>query len=85
MPVLEAGLVGLPVFCSDRVPAAQEIGGNDVISFSPEADPEVIADLILDWVKNSPLYRLRRRVRERLLWRKIFRHEIQKLLERGPI
>jgi len=83
MPVLEAGLAGIPVFCADTVPAANEIGGPDVVTFSPEADPDQVADLILKWVENSSTLGLRKRVRQSLSWRQIFRREILPLLERG--
>ena len=84
MPIIEAGMVGIPVFCSDQVPAAKEIGVDDVILFDPESGAEKITSLILDWVKQNPVYHLRRRVRQRLLWKNIFRHEIQKLLDENP-
>ncbi|HSL29459.1 MAG TPA: glycosyltransferase family 4 protein, partial [Anaerolineales bacterium] len=63
MPILEAGLAGIPVFCSDQIPAANEIGGQDVIRFSPGADPVQVAEAILKWTETSPVFHLRRRVR----------------------
>lgn len=83
MPVLEAGLAGIPVFCSDRVPAASEIGDPDVIRFSPEADSQEVAGLILKWTESSPVFNLRRRVRQNLTWRSLFQHEILPLVEQG--
>jgi glycosyltransferase involved in cell wall biosynthesis len=71
MPILEAGLAGIPVFCTTQVPAANEIGGQDVIRFSPEAGADQVADLILNWMESSPVFRLRRRVRQELTWRHI--------------
>jgi mannosylglucosylglycerate synthase len=41
MPVLEAAMAGLPVVCS-AVPAAMEIGPQDVIFFDPADDPDAI-------------------------------------------
>jgi glycosyltransferase involved in cell wall biosynthesis len=81
MPILEAGLAGIPVFCSTRVPAAQEIGGQDVLTFSPNADADQVADLILNWMENSPVFRLRRRVRQGVTWRGIFHRRILPLLD----
>ena len=83
MPILEAGLAGIPVFCSDQVPAANEIGGQDVTRFSPQADPDQVASLILKWMDNSPVYNLRRRVRQGLTWRSIFQYEILPLVAEG--
>lgn len=83
MPILEAGLVGLPIFCADTIPAAQEIAARDLVMFSPEASPDQVAELILQTMNASPVHRLRRRVRQSLSWESIFRHEIQPLLEQG--
>jgi glycosyltransferase involved in cell wall biosynthesis len=85
MPVLEAGLVGIPVFCANTVPAANEIGGQEVIRFSPEADPDQVASLILKWMKHRSVLRLRRHVRRDLTWHGIFQHEILPLLDRGAL
>ncbi len=81
MPVLEAGLVGMPVFCT-AVPAAVEIGGDDVVIFSESDEPAEVAGRLLAWAEGSPVHRLRRRVRERYTWEAIFRRQIQPLLQR---
>jgi glycosyltransferase involved in cell wall biosynthesis len=80
MPVLEAGLAGIPVFSAEAVPAAQELGGQDVIRFSPKADPDEVTRLILKWAENNPVLHLRRRIRQTLTWRGIFQREILPLL-----
>jgi glycosyltransferase involved in cell wall biosynthesis len=80
MPVLEAGLVGVPVVCT-YVPAAEEIGGADVILFDTTEDPTHVAGQILAWAKQSPVHRLRRRVRQNYTWRAIFHRDIKPLLE----
>jgi glycosyltransferase involved in cell wall biosynthesis len=80
MPVLEAGLVGMPVVCTD-VPAAREIGGDDVILFDAGDPPEKVARRILDWAAGSRVHQLRRRVRQRYTWRAIFERDIRPLLE----
>jgi hypothetical protein len=78
---LEAGLAGIPVFCTAHVPAAKEIGGQDVVTFSPDANADQVADLILNWMETSPVFRLRRRVRQDLTWRGIFQRQIFPLLD----
>lgn len=83
MPILEAGLAGMPVFCSDHIPAANEIGGPDVTRFAPEAEPAQIANLITKRLENSPVFQLRRRVRQSLTWRSIFLREILPLVKEG--
>jgi glycosyltransferase involved in cell wall biosynthesis len=85
MPILEAGLAGIPIFCSDRIPAAEEIGGADVIGFSPEADADEVAELILNWAESSPVLRLKRRVRREFTWHSIFQRQILPLIDRGTL
>jgi glycosyltransferase involved in cell wall biosynthesis len=80
MPVLEAGLVGVPVVCT-YVPAAEEIGDADVILFDAAEDPTHLARRILAWAEQSPVHRLRRRVRQNYTWRAIFHRDIKPLLE----
>jgi len=79
MPILEAGLVGMPVFTT-KVPSAEEIGEQDVVRFSPEAKAEEVTELILNWLHSNPTQRLRRRVRQNFTWQAIFRHDILPLL-----
>jgi len=82
MPVLEAGLVGKPMVCTD-VPAAREIGGEDVVVIDPEGDPQHIAERIVSLVEKTAVHRLRRRVREKYTWTAIFERDIRPLLEGG--
>jgi mannosylglucosylglycerate synthase len=79
MPVLEAAVAGLTVVCTD-VPAAVEIGREEVIFFDPADDPAHIAARILAWAEASAVHRLRRRVRQTLTWETIFEHKIRPLL-----
>jgi glycosyltransferase involved in cell wall biosynthesis len=82
MPVLEAGLVGVPVVCTE-VPAAVEIGGENIMLFDKLDDPAQLAERILAWAEGNPIHRLRRRVRQDYTWQAIFRREIRPLLHRG--
>lgn len=82
MPILEAGFLGVPVICSS-IPAAQEIGGSDINLIDTEQDPAQVAERILAWAEQNPMYRLRRRVRRHYTWTSIFEQEIRPLLE-GP-
>jgi glycosyltransferase involved in cell wall biosynthesis len=79
MPVLEAGLIGIPVVCTD-VPAAKEIGGGDVILFDTREDPTSVAKRILVWAEKSRVHQLRRQVRQTYTWRAIFHRDIEPLL-----
>lgn len=79
MPVLEAGLVGIPVVTTP-VPAAVEIGGQQVVSFARSQDAAQVAAIILEWIQSSPVHRLKRRVRQRYTWEKIFERDIKPML-----
>jgi mannosylglucosylglycerate synthase len=79
MPVLEAGLVGIPVVTTP-VPAAVEIGGQEVVSFARSQDATQVAAIILEWMQSSPIHQLRRRVRQRYTWGKIFERDIKPML-----
>ena len=79
MPLLEAGLVGIPVFCT-HFPAADEIGASDIYTFSPESSVAEVADLIEAWSRSSSLHRLRQRIRHTYTWQAIFQHDISPLI-----
>jgi glycosyltransferase involved in cell wall biosynthesis len=81
MPVLEAGLAGVPVVCTD-VPAAVEIGQEDVMLFDKAEDPADLADRILSWAEASAVRRLRRKVRQSYTWHAIFERDIEPLLRK---
>jgi len=82
MPVLEAGLVGLPVVCTD-IPAAEEIGGQDVVFFDSNLDPDELAGHLMTWAEDNPLHRLRQQVRQFYTWDAIFDRDIKPLLGGG--
>ncbi|MEA3396043.1 MAG: hypothetical protein U9R05_01095, partial [Chloroflexota bacterium] len=69
----------VPVACTN-VPAADEIGGADVIMFDVDESPARVAERILAWAEQSPVHRLRRLVRQNYTWRTIFRRDIKPLL-----
>jgi glycosyltransferase involved in cell wall biosynthesis len=83
MPVLEAGLVGLPVVASDAVPAAVEVGGEDVIVFSLDESPRAVAGRIMLWADASSVHQMRRRVRRSYTWEALFRRHILPLIRGG--
>lgn len=80
MPVLEAGLLGMPVVATS-IPAAQEIGKEDVILIDSAARAGEVADRILDWAQHSAVHRLRQRVRRNYTWQTIFHRRIEPLLQ----
>ncbi len=80
MPVLEAGLAGIPIMASE-MPAAMEIGWEEVMLIQKSESPEAVAKRILAWAAGSPLYRLRRRVRQAYTWEAIYQQAIRPLLK----
>ncbi|NWG15383.1 MAG: glycosyltransferase family 4 protein [Chloroflexi bacterium] len=83
IPVLEAGLAGVPVFCSD-IPAFRLTGRQDVTYFHPlNESPEAIAARILDVLTAYSTHRLRGRVRRQYRWETLIRESVLPLLEDG--
>jgi mannosylglucosylglycerate synthase len=82
MPILEAGLEGLPVFTSE-IPASREIAGSDVRYVDPKGDPQEIAGRIIAWARDDPVQRLRCRVRQEYTWQAIFDRQIEPLLRKN--
>jgi glycosyltransferase involved in cell wall biosynthesis len=80
MSVLEAGLLGMPVFAAKSVPSALEIGKKNVTLFSPESPTDQVAELILHCIEENPVHRLRRHVRQGFTWKNIFEQQIVPLL-----
>jgi glycosyltransferase involved in cell wall biosynthesis len=82
MPVLEAGLVGVPVV-SRGVPAAQEIAEEEATIFHADDEADEVAACIVEMLERSATARLRHRVRKQYTWEAIFQDAIQPLLQTG--
>jgi glycosyltransferase involved in cell wall biosynthesis len=82
IPLLEAGIARLPVFCSD-IPPLRESGGNQVHYFSLAADPQEIASTIAETLLADPPFTLRRRVLSRYTWDRIVTERLVPLLTEG--
>ena len=79
IPVLEAGLAGLPVFCSD-IPPLRSLAGSDAVYFSQDADPHQLARTIADALSSNPVFRLRAHVRRHYTWERVYAERIAPLL-----
>lgn len=79
MPALEAGLVGLPIFCSD-LPSLRAIAGAAASYFDPAGDPRQIAADLLRRLAGDPRSRLRAEIRRRWTWEAIYRRQIAPLI-----
>lgn len=80
IPMLEAGLARLPVFCSD-IPPFHESAGEHAHFFGLDAHPSAIADLVMEVMKNDPTYGLRHRVLQRYTWRGVMSELIEPLID----
>ena len=81
IPILEAGLAGLPIFCSD-IPPLRNLGGTHATYFSPDADPVELANRIVNHLTFDPIFRMRVRGRREFSWEDIYARQIAPLLEK---
>lgn len=79
IPILEAALAGLPIFCSD-IPPLRSLGSSNATYFSPDADPVELANRIVNHLAFDPVFRMRMRVRREFSWGGIYAREIAPLL-----
>jgi len=79
IPILEAGLANLPIFCSDISPL-RSLGGSYVTYFSPDGDPETIANTIANQLSSNPVFQLHTNVRGQYTWEGIYTRYIAPLL-----
>lgn len=79
IPMLEAGLSHLPTFAAQIEPLV-ELGGNNVIWFSPDADPEALAATIAKTMLDSPVQRMATTARA-YTWSRIRDQIIEPLLQ----
>jgi glycosyltransferase involved in cell wall biosynthesis len=81
IPILEAGLTGMPAFCSD-IPPLRDLGGSYVNYFPLEEEPANIASMIFEKLSTDSSFKFRTFVRSHYTWRQIYKQQIQPLFER---
>jgi glycosyltransferase involved in cell wall biosynthesis len=79
LPMLEAGMARLPIFCTDLL-VLREVGGNNAHFFDPDDPPHKVAELIIGILEEPGVAAMRRRVMSRYTWDAIFRSHILPLL-----
>jgi glycosyltransferase involved in cell wall biosynthesis len=79
MPILEAGLLGLPII-STEVPAVQDLQLTEALIFSKDITPSDLARKIFSWLNEKPEHRLRVEVRQNFTWKSLFDRKILPLL-----
>ncbi len=80
LPILEAGLMRCPIFAAD-IPPLREIGSTNINYFSLDANPEQIADFILENIKKMPQSYFYRKVIKNFSMHKTFKELILPLVE----
>lgn len=81
IPLLESGMIKLPVVCS-RIPPFEEIGGEDVCYFDLEEPPERIAKRMLDFVGSLAPHKMYRRVMRHYVWDNIYQERLLPFLQK---
>lgn len=79
MPIVEAGLNGLGIF-SAPIPAAVEIGKEDIHLINIDQPPDHTAQQITEWCQYNTPYKMRRKIRQQLTWNAIYHNHIEPLL-----
>lgn len=79
IPLIEAAFSHLPVFCAD-IPPLRELGLEEAVYFSPDADPAKIAGLLVDHFASSTQAQLSMRVRSSYRWDAIYHQRIKPIL-----
>jgi mannosylglucosylglycerate synthase len=82
IPVLEAGLAGMPIFCAD-IPPLRDLGMSYATYFSPHGPAGEIASRIQEYLTNSAVAGFRPHVRSHYAWREIYRKQIDVLIRKG--
>lgn len=80
LPVLEAGLTGIPVVTT-AVPAALEITFEHVFIFSINTAPDMLVKQLLNWMEENSQFELRRKIKQEFPWEIIYQRDIKPLLE----
>jgi glycosyltransferase involved in cell wall biosynthesis len=80
IPVLEASLVRMPIFCSSIDPL-MELAGGRVTSFSPDESPESVGKAIVNHLQSDSAYALSVRARTTFEWERIFEKHVLPLVE----
>lgn len=79
IPLLEAGLARLPIFCAD-IPPFHESARERANYFDLDEAPAEIAEHITDCLANDSAYQMKRSVLEWYAWERIFSERIEPLL-----
>jgi glycosyltransferase involved in cell wall biosynthesis len=80
IPILEAGLSRMPIFCSN-IPQLRALAGEFGSYFSPDDHPDQVARMIVQRLRSDPIYQMRVKVRKEYTWDAVYQNKIAPLLE----
>ena len=80
LPIIEAGLMRCPIFAAD-IPPLREVGSTNINYFPLDAQPEQVADFILDNIKKMPQAYFYRKIIKNFSLHKTFEKRIIPLIE----
>jgi glycosyltransferase involved in cell wall biosynthesis len=80
IPLLEAGLARLPIFCAD-LPPFHETARQYAHYFSANEPADVTATRLVKYLEGDSVYQLKRRVVEAYSWDQVFNTRIEPLLK----
>ncbi len=80
IPILEAGIVRMPIFCSD-IPPFRESGDGFVHVFGLDDAPDSIAKMMSDYIERDDVYGMRKRVLRNYTWERILEGKVLPLIE----
>ena len=85
IPLLESGMIKLPIVCSN-IPPFLEIGGEDICLFDLSDSPEIIAKKISEFVEKLKPHRMFRKVMRNYVWDNIYHEKLFPMLQKviGP-
>ena len=79
IPILEAGLASIPIFCSN-IPPLLELGGNHAIYFSPDEDPEKVCSLLIENITANLVLGMKAYIRSNYTWDRVYATKIAPML-----
>jgi len=81
IPILEAGLAGIPIFCAD-IPPLRDLGQSFVNYFSLDEDPALIASKVASRLSSSSVSAFGIHIRSKYTWRQVYERQIPSLLQK---
>lgn len=80
IPILEAGLVRMPIFAAD-IPSIRKTAGEGAYLFDPNGDPDLVGEAIYQTLIADKAYNLRRKIIRHYSWKAIVSMRIIPLIK----